>query len=93
MQWDRVTLKAFAGVAAVIISGVVLLAGVRPVVAVGQFLQRSALRAVWWPSFHWAGVREGEGSRPTCFPWTLVRLRSSAVRVWIWQERRHKWTT
>jgi hypothetical protein len=32
MQWDGVTLKALAGVAAVIISGVVLLAGVRPVV-------------------------------------------------------------
>ena len=32
MQWDGVTLKAFAGVAAVILSGVVLLAGVRAVV-------------------------------------------------------------
>ena len=31
MQWDGVTLKAFAGAVAVIISGVVLLAGVRPV--------------------------------------------------------------
>jgi hypothetical protein len=32
MQWDGVTLKAFAGAAAVMISGVVLLARVRPVV-------------------------------------------------------------
>ena len=28
-----------------------------------------------------------------CLPWALMRLSSSAVRVRIWQERRHKWTT
>jgi hypothetical protein len=32
MQWDGLTLKAFAGIAAVIASGVLLLAGVRLVV-------------------------------------------------------------
>jgi hypothetical protein len=32
MQWDGLTLKAFAGVVAVIASGVLLLAGVGPVV-------------------------------------------------------------
>jgi hypothetical protein len=32
MQWDGMTLKAFAGVVAVVISGVLLLAGVGPVV-------------------------------------------------------------